>query len=205
MFDVNASAIFGVVLGAFERRVAGVGKVLGVRFRPGGLRPFIDQPMARLINRTLPVAGPFGVATCQAEQRVLGLDDDAAMVAVAEAILMAVLPEVDQDAVLAEQIVAMAALENGSVSVSALCAQAGMHERKLQRLFAEFVGVSPKWVIQRYRLQDAMWRLSHETPADLAALAQSLGFYDQAHLTGAFTALVGQSPMDYWKSQRRNL
>jgi hypothetical protein len=74
--------------------------------------------------------------------------------------------------------------------------------RSLQRLFSNYVGVSPKWVIQRFRLQEAVSHLSKNEPVDLAALAQALGFFDQAHLTRNFTRLVGCSPLAYWTSQQ---
>ena len=39
VFEAGRTAIHGVVRGAFDRSLEGVGKVLGVRFAPGGLRP----------------------------------------------------------------------------------------------------------------------------------------------------------------------
>ena len=59
------------------------------------------------------------------------------------------------------------------------------------------MGVSPKWVIQRYRLQDAADHLSTGTPYKGSRLALDLGFYDQAHFIRAFTALIGVSPAEY--------
>ena len=37
VFDYGATALFGVVTGPFEYTLRGHGRVLGVRFRPGGL------------------------------------------------------------------------------------------------------------------------------------------------------------------------
>ncbi|WP_229504928.1 helix-turn-helix domain-containing protein [Massilia mucilaginosa] len=202
VFDRGQSAIHGVVRGAFERSVAGAGRVLGVRFRPGGLRPFIDHPVSTLADRTMPVDDVLRVPAIEAEQHVLGGAGDAGMVIAAEAMLLAVLPAPDARALAAEQAVAAAAAVDGPASVAALCAQVGIEERALQRLFSNYVGVSPKWVIQRYRLQEASWRLARPGPVDLAALASQLGFFDQAHFTRDFTKLVGRSPLEYWKSQQ---
>jgi AraC-like DNA-binding protein len=202
VFDQGQSAIHGVVRGAFVRKVEGAGRVLGVRFKPGGLRPFIGHPMARLADRTAPLDELLKVGTLDAERRVLGQQDELAMVGAAEAMLMAVLPAVDPRALLAAQAVHAAAAANGPLCAHALGAQLGIEERSLQRLFSNYVGVSPKWVIQRFRLQEATWRLGAHAPADLAALAAELGFFDQAHLTRNFTKLVGMSPLAYWKSQQ---
>lgn len=202
VFDAGRTAIHGVVRGAFVRELTGMGRVLGVRFKPGGLRPFIDFPLARLADRTIPVDDVLKVSGAEAERRVLGQNDEQAMVAAAEALLLAVLPEVDRRALVPEHAVQVAAAVNGPLSAQALSAQTGIEERSLQRLFSNYVGVSPKWVIQRFRLQEASWRLAVPAPVDLAALAVELGFFDQAHFTRDFTKLVGTSPLAYWKSQQ---
>ena len=73
---------------------------------------------------------------------------------------------------------------------------AGLTVRSLQRLFADYVGAGPKWVIQRCRLQDAAARVAVQM-IDWASLAEELGFADQAHLTRAFTATIGVPPATY--------
>lgn len=69
--------------------------------------------------------------------------------------------------------------------------------RSLQRLFAEYVGASPKWVLRRARLHEAAARAEEEAGIDWAALAADLGYCDQAHLTRDFTAAVGAPPAKY--------
>lgn len=202
VFDEGRSAIHGVVRGAFDRTVSGAGRVLGVRFFAGGLRPFIDRPLSAFADRTIPLDVALKNGAHNAERRVLGAPDDAAMVAVAESLLVRWMPMQDPEAELARRVVAAAAIENGPVNVAELCARAGIGERSLQRLFGNYVGVSPKWVIQRYRLQEAMAHLARPDSPDLAGLAQALGFFDQAHLTRDFARLVGHSPMAYWRSQQ---
>ncbi len=69
--------------------------------------------------------------------------------------------------------------------------------RQLQRRFADHVGVSPKAVIRRYRLYEAAERARLGREVDWAALAVELGYSDQAHLTGDFSATVGMPPDRY--------
>lgn len=202
VFEAGRTAIHGVVRGAFDRIVTGAGRVLGVRFKPGGLRPFIDTPVSACTDRTIPIDKALGIGATEAEQRVLSQPDDMAMIAVAQSMLMRCLPQPDSAALFAAQAVGAAAIEHGPVTAGALAAKLGTSERSLQRLFSNYVGVSPKWVIQRFRLQEAIAHLSGHDALDLAALAQALGFFDQAHLTRDFTKLVGRSPLDYWKSQQ---
>ena len=73
----------------------------------------------------------------------------------------------------------------------------GLSVRALQRLFSTYVGVSPKWVILRYRIHEALERAGTRTGIDWAALAAELGYADQAHLVRDFTATVGVPPTAY--------
>ncbi|CAM5563259.1 hypothetical protein SVIOM74S_08695 [Streptomyces violarus] len=76
--------------------------------------------------------------------------------------------------------------------VSQLAAFADMSARQLQRMFAEYVGIGPKWVIRRARIQEAAARAAAE-PQDWSALAAELGYADRAHFTRDFTASIGTS------------
>ena len=201
VFDLGRTAIHGVVRGAFDRPLSGAGKVLGVRFAPGGLRPFITQPLSTFTDTTIAADALLGMPAAQAEARVLGESDDLAMVAQVQALLLARLPQVDDAALLAARLTAAAAAHNGPASVAQLCENMAIGERRLQRLFANYVGVPPKWVIQRYRLQEAIWRLAQPDAPDLASLAHALGFFDQAHFSRSFAELVGSTPFDYRRSQ----
>ncbi|MGH3426802.1 MAG: helix-turn-helix domain-containing protein [Mycobacteriales bacterium] len=62
-----------------------------------------------------------------------------------------------------------------------LASQASMSLRNLQRLFTEYVGVGPKWVIQRFRILNVAVAHSGES-VDWSRLAYELGFSGQAHL-----------------------
>lgn len=201
VFEAGRTAIHGVVRGAFDRPLAGAGKVLGVRFAPGGLRPFIDQPLSSFTDDTLAADTLLGRPAAEAEALVLRQSDDSGMVAQAQSMLLAVLPQIDETALLAGRLTAAVAAQHGPASVAQLCEQMTIGERRLQRLFADYVGVPPKWVIQRYRLQEAIWRLAQPDAPDLASLAQELGFFDQAHFSRQFVALVGSTPLDYRRSQ----
>jgi AraC-like DNA-binding protein len=70
-------------------------------------------------------------------------------------------------------------------------------KRTMQRLFSQYVGVSPKWVIKRYRLHDAAEQVASGSIEDWARLAAELGYFDQAHFIKDFKKLVGQTPGEY--------
>ncbi|MEI2775321.1 MAG: helix-turn-helix domain-containing protein [Tetrasphaera sp.] len=86
--------------------------------------------------------------------------------------------------------------------VGELAAYAGMSVRTVQRLFSEYAGISPTWMLRRLRLIEAAERVARGQQARWAEVAADLGYSDQAHLTRDFTAAVGQSPAAYAAAQR---
>ncbi|MDW3680402.1 helix-turn-helix domain-containing protein [Cupriavidus sp. CV2] len=202
VFDRGQTAIFGVVRGVFDRKLEGTGHVLGVRYRVGGLRPLLDEPISALTDATRPARALLRCDEPRAEALVLDAGSDEAMVSAAESLLSGALPAPDPSVDMLQRVMAHAASAEGPASVEALAQYTGMGVRALQRMFQEYVGVSPKWVLRRYRLQEAAWRLARGEAVGLAQLAAELGYFDQAHLTRDFTRLVGVSPGDYQRSQQ---
>ena len=74
--------------------------------------------------------------------------------------------------------------------------------RTLQRLFSEYVGVSPTWVIRRYRLLDAAELVREGQPVSWAAVATQLGYSDQTHLVRDFRCALGTTPAAYARVQQ---
>jgi AraC-like DNA-binding protein len=81
--------------------------------------------------------------------------------------------------------------------VEQLVERTGLSSRALQRLFREYVGVTPKWVLRRVRLHEAAERIADDPSTDAAPLALDLGYFDQAHFIKDFKAVVGRSPSEY--------
>lgn len=86
--------------------------------------------------------------------------------------------------------------------VDELAAHVGLSERSLQRLVEQRVGMSPKWLIQRRRLHDAVEALK-AGESSLADMAARLGYADQAHFTHDFRTVTGMTPGEYLSDQPR--
>lgn len=201
VIGAGQAKLFGVVRGVYGRSLEGTGRVVGLRFRTGGVRPFLGEPVATLTDRTVSASVVTGVADDEAETQILGAKDHLAMIRSVEAILHPRLPQPDPAVEVVCSIIARARREDGPQQAEALSREVGMNVRTMQRLFREYVGVSPKWVIRRYRLQEAAWRLAQGANEPLSDLAAALGYFDQAHLARDFTKLFGCPPSEYQKSQ----
>jgi AraC-like DNA-binding protein len=197
VFEASGAGIYGVDRSLFVRQLSGRGKALGVRFRAGCFRPFWGAPISQLSDRVVPGVRVFGPLAEKTRQAIMLADSDADMVGCAESLLFSALP--DRDPV-AEQVADLVTLITSSPwlrRVDQLSDACGLSVRSLQRLFADYVGVSPKWVMRRARLHEAALRADAGEPVDWAALASDLGYADQAHLTRDFTATIGVPPSRY--------
>jgi len=196
--EPGLAAAYGVHSGRWSRTLEGRGQAFGVKLRPGALRPFIQHAVSELADRSIPLATLFG-PDAGALDAVLDCTQQADAVALASRFLLARLPALDPQAVLAGRIVDNVADDRALLSVARLAERCEMSVRALQRLFGEYVGASPKWVINRYRMHEAVARVQAGQPVAWAALAQDLGYFDQAHFIADFRKLVGKTPGDYAK------
>ncbi|MFC4113133.1 DUF6597 domain-containing transcriptional factor [Nonomuraea zeae] len=191
----------GVIRGGFSYTMRDSGRVLGTRFRPGGFRPLLGGPVSELTGRFIEISDMYGAAGAALVEQVLAEPDARAAIALVEAFLLGQGPEPDP---VAEEVAALVAMAENDVSVTRvdeLAARSGRSVRSLQRLFRDYVGIGPKWVIRRFRLHEAADRVYQGL--DLATLAGELGYTDQAHLTRDFTAAVGMPPAAYARLRSR--
>jgi AraC-like DNA-binding protein len=192
VLEQGHARVQGVPTGKFRQTLRDTGMVFGVKFKPGGLRPFLDGPVAKLTNRTLPAARVLSWADDYAAALRTAPDDDMALVECAAHQLTQHLPEPDPQIAFVCGVVEAVAENRSLVRVEQLVDRFGVSARSLQRVFREYVGASPKWVIQRYRLFEASARLANGE--DSLLVASELGYFDQAHFIRDFKALIGQPP-----------
>ena len=193
----DRSGVMGVLTGRFTRELEGQGRAFGIKFRPAGFHPFLGAPVSTLTDRRVAVAEVFGRAGDRLVAELLAAAGQARLAAAAEAFLLARLPAPDPDVVRVNRVVDQIMADRDITRVTDVTGRSGIAIRRLQRLFATFVGVTPKWVIRRARLHEAVERLDAGDAVDLAFLARELGYFDQAHFARDFRSAVGRPPAAY--------
>jgi AraC-like DNA-binding protein len=191
------SGVHGVVRGRFSVRLEGRGSVAAVKFRPGGFQPFLGLPVSTLTDRVRALDDVFGPAGARLEAEVRACPGVPERIAALEHFVLERLPEPDPLVEAADSVVQLIAGDRSLTRVEAVARRTGFTARTLQRLFVRYVGASPKWVVQRYRLQEAAERLAHEGRGALSRLAYELGYADQAHFIRDFRAIIGATPVEY--------
>jgi AraC-like DNA-binding protein len=156
--------------------------VFGVRFRLGAAGAALGLPALELADRAVPLGA---VWEAEIEERV------------AAGGLPALVQEVRRRLRAAERVDPLAraaalGLARPGARVSALGEQLNISERQLRRRFADAVGYGPKTLARILRFQEFL-RLA-QRGGDLAGLAFTAGYADQAHLTRECVRLSGRTP-----------
>jgi AraC-like DNA-binding protein len=189
--------ISGVTRGKFSRVLENEGGVFAVKFTPGGFHPFLGEPVSTMTDTTASLHDVFGDEGTALARQVLAEPADASRIPLVEEFLRGRRPQPDENLTRVTAMVYAVAEDRRIVKVENLVDRYGVGTRTLQRLFVKYVGVSPKWVIQRYRLHEAAEQLAAGGSVSQSALALELGYSDQAHFVRDFKAMVGTTPAQY--------
>ena len=197
VFEKDSSIVSGVQTRKFSRLLEGRSQVFGIKFKPGGFRPFLQSSVSSLADSSVPANRIFGKAVDALTTILASSRKESEKVSAANAFFLARLPEPDDTIALAGQLVARILAEANIKTVNDLATRSGISKRSLQRLFNDYVGASPKWVIRRYRLHELMEKFHTRTQPHWAQIALDLGYFDQAHLMNDFKSIVGYTPTRY--------
>jgi AraC-like DNA-binding protein len=201
VFERGKTVIVGVETGIALDVIQGSGHVFGIKFRPGGFYPFLNASLSTITNRKLRFEDVFGLKEDALEDAILSAPDPETRVSLFEDFLRPRLPAHDDNIAFVAQIADWIMTEPSITRVE----QVGQHfhvtVRTLQRLFSQYVGVSPKWVIKRYRLHEAAEQLNAGHKIDWQKLVFDLGYFDQAHFIKDFKTIIGRTPAEYARHQ----
>lgn len=198
VFEPHRAAVFGVPRRRYVRTLADQGWAVGTKFLPGGFAAFTDRPVRELTDQVVALGAVFGAEGETLEREAGARPEPEEKLALLHRFLRARLPESpDPNAALVQAVVAdMRAAEPGA-RVGEIAERHHVSTRTLQRLFGDYVGVSPKWVLQRYRLHEAIEQLAGREGIDWTRFALDLGYFDHAHFIRDFRAVVGRLPSQY--------
>ena len=191
---------YGVTTGLSTTTLTGEGWAAGLMCTPAAGALLAGGPVAPYTDRHVDLAEVLGDDAAPLVDRVrraMSADPHAegahraVMDAYADA-LGRFLP-VDAEGELVDRVVAYVEEDGEVTRVAQVCAQFGLSERALQRLVHRRLGLTPKWLIQRRRLQEAAERLRTGS-GTLAETAAVLGYADQAHFVRDFSRVTAMTP-----------
>lgn len=186
-----STLLHGVVPKVFRITISGCGAVVGARFRPGGFTARFGGDAAAMTGRVAPVDDELLGAPVDLREDVtavrLGLDT----------VIGATTAEADPTYSSLTSLIDRMRDDATLHRVDQVMALSPWSTRTTQRVFRRYVGVTVKWVLCRYRLQQAALEIESSPGIDFADLAVRLGWYDQAHFINDFRSMLGSTPGEY--------
>lgn len=191
--------IVGQMTGPILISPGGKVELLGIRFQPGGTRPFFAAP-ADEITDTVTDLGSF---SSKFERELLQVCEQGSTVAdriaAADGYLCERVLKSECDLRLIKLATSIIGYR-GLVSVDQLASDAGVSNRQLERRFLREVGIGPKLLARIVRFQQ-VFRAVEQCDSAWAVVAVECGYYDQAHLIRDFNQFAQQTPVVLFASQ----
>ena len=162
---------------------------------PLAARLLFDAPLSEIAHRSVSATDVLPRSKREVVSRLGELSTWEARLDAVEG-LLATASEAHKPAGFAELAWAIDRIEQtaGGVRVRALARELGWSERRLQRSFAEHIGVAPKLYARLVRFEALMARVRRSGDASWAGAALALGYFDQSHLVRDVQQFAGVTP-----------
>src|SRR5689334_14602682 len=166
-------------------------KIMGVRFRPGGMFGFARENSDAWTGRAVELAA---VTPREARWIKERMDEDASPTCMAD-ILQGALANVPDDA--AQRALAHVEEQKGAVELAWVADQANLSDRQFRRVCLARTGLSPKQLCRTLRFRHALAKLRQAERGELTGIAIDCGYYDHAHFVHEFREWSGHAPSEF--------
>ncbi len=171
-------------------------RTTGVRFRLGGLGPFVRQSLRALTNTTKAPEEVFGAEAGALEEALRHSQEIDPQARLLDDFFRREL-RIDASFEAFARALSVSIESDGAASLADLALGAGSSARQVERLFARHLGIPPKTLGRVLRFQHALRALMRDPRCALADVAASAGYFDHAHFIKDFRRLSGGVPRGY--------
>ncbi|QPZ37660.1 AraC family transcriptional regulator [Paramicrobacterium chengjingii] len=193
VFEPSGVALYGPDSRVDTRVLRGAAWAVGVLFRPAA-GVLLSRTAPRDLVRMAPEGEPVDGAPFAAVRAQLAESDRVRLIGTLRSWLAPAADEIDARGLLLNRACSIAENDEALMRVDELAASVDVSVRTLERLVRSRLGVSPKWLIECRRMQNAATRLYSERDVDLSALAAELGYVDYAHLSHRYASILHETP-----------
>ena len=182
-----------------EIQYNGKSNLIGIRFYPHGIFPFLDIPIQETVNQVENVNSIWGVlqdemvetlSTAKVHEEIYDALDHFLIRKITE-------KKTNNHQVIRHIISHIKAKPNQSIPE--LASNLGFTQRHFNRIFKDHIGMNPKLLAQIYRFEKAYTYLHAHSVEDIFNLISLLGYYDQSHFNKDFKRFSGMTPFEYKK------
>lgn len=174
--------------------------VIGVRFRPHGLYPFLKGSVRNTIDHCLLPETAFGKGINRLEEQVLEAQSFEERFAFIVDFFTSELNRVGfYEDPLFDELQEVLELSAGSVPIHKLSLKFGVSVKTVERRFLTYMGITPKKYALSLRVIEALKSSRVNKTESLVFTAHQFGFFDQAHFIKEVKKYTGLLPKDFVK------
>lgn len=173
----------------------GVVSTFGIRFYAWSAALFAEDSMRGTRNARIDAGAHFGGLKKYLEPRFYESTDILSRIKLAEKYLLEHLGAMRENSLLSHAIGFILAHE-GALSIKELAGETCISERRLERIFGEYIGVSPKKLARLVRYQYLWNSIVYAGNYDIHDLVYRFGYTDQAHLLRDFKRFHTMTPSE---------
>ena len=174
--------------------------LIGIRFQPSGMVPFVSDSMQALTDARIPAEDLFPDIN-QLVEGIVNSSNDSQRIRACNRYLMRSL-DCDRVNLCVRRALEKIKLTHGQITVEDLATFMGRSRRSLELAFRREVGTSPKMYCRITRFRHVFDAISGDgPPGNWVQLALDSGFFDQSHLIRDFHRFAGASPTSFLNGQ----
>lgn len=189
-----AASIAGATARASTIRFGGVLEHVGVQLAPGGIAAVLGAPAREVEGRVVALEDLWGAAGRELVARMVELPLEARPRLILEAIRARLAARDAGVGRAAAGAIRTLVAARGAIRVRDLASAIGLGERRLEQVFAQDVGLSPRAWSRVMRFRSAVDYVTAHPERAWADVARACGYADQAHLVRELRAITGHTP-----------
>ena len=170
-----------------------------IRFNPGGLFPFVTQPVSEFTDHVIAADEVFGNEIIELRSEFLNAGSAEEMNKAAQRWLATNYNEsrLPKSAIRKsiEKIALDPRFHNNNLDV--LIEESGYSQKQFIKLFRDYVGVTPKYFQRIKRFSELLEKLQNKEELSWADISYECGFSDQAHFIKEFQHFCGRNPSEH--------
>jgi len=167
-----------------------------VIFQPIGAKTFFRMPMNELSGQSIALDALSDPQIMELEGRLMDIADNQTCAHLIEEFLLKRLYPFEEYNY-KRLTSAIKTINHGEMNVSSLAHKACLSQKQFNRIFTDFIGVTPKEFLQITRFTKTSHALQSQPKISLDELAYKYGYYDRSHLIKDFRAFSGYTPTEF--------
>lgn len=177
-------------------------RVIGISFFSTGLFPIFKMPISEFKNKTI----DLDLAISNFTESIMNkINESQSIPKVISIIENELIQKVDMSFIPKKEILKIVDVFSENINdfnIKSLCNEYGINQRRLERIFNKYIGISPKLFYRISRFQQIINQIERISEENFTAIAYNNNYYDQTHFIKDFKLFTGSTPVDFFSHSK---